>query len=386
MVLELRYPETDAEVDALERVLQTSFAIPNIRWTTFFDRIGRANLRVVLERGEVIAGLGFYRMAQWFGGRSVKLAGIAGVGVAPEVRGRGIAADMCTRVLRELRDEGFALAALYATTATLYRAVGFEQAGTKLGYSAKLASLPRGDHALPCKTIDPREFAPLRPLYDARARAWTGHLDRTPALWERIGAPYLEHGGVYAYAVGEPIEGYVVFTQKELENLHFRVSIRDMVWSTPAAARRLCALLADLRSLGDEIVWTGCAADPLVSLLPEQSQKVTAHERWMLRVLDVARALESRGWPTMTAEVHLRVKDEHLEHNNGAFVLRMENGAARVERGGRGDVALDVRALAAMYSGFATPYTMAAAGLLEGDASTLAALFAGPEPWCCDHF
>jgi hypothetical protein len=49
-------------------------------------------------------------------------------------------------------------------------------------------------------------------------------------------------------------------------------------------------------------------------------------------------------------------------------------------------VKLDVRALAAMYSGFAHPVTLIGAGLLEGDATTLAALFAGPEPWCCDHY
>lgn len=383
--MELRTPGTEEEIDALERVLQTSFAIPNIRWTTFFDRIGRANLRVVIERGEVIAGLGFYRMAQWFGGKSVKLGGLAGVGVAPHARGRGIAADMCGRVLGELAEEGFALAGLYASTATLYRGIGFEQAGTKLTWTAKLADLPRGDHALSCRPIDPRDHEALRPLYDRRARSWTGHLDRTRPLWERIGSPYGDQP-TYAYGVGDPLEGYVVFTQKELDNLHFRVAIRDMVWSTPAAARRICALLGDLRSLGDELTWTGCAADPLVSLLAEQRQRVVAHERWMLRVLDVKGALEARGWPNLRAVVHLRVRDPLLAKNDGAFVLAVEGGAARVERGGRGDVALDVRALGAMYSGFATPYAMSAAGLLEGDASLLAALFAGPEPWCCDHY
>lgn len=381
--MELRAPRDQGEIDALERVLQTSFAIPNVRWTKFFERIGHANLRLVVEAGAIVGGLGAYRMGQWFGGRSVPLAGIAGVGVAPEARGRGLAAEMCRRALVELAAEGHALAGLYASTATLYRAVGFEQAGTKLTFTARLADLPRGDHALSCRAIDPHDPA-MRPLYDARARAWTGHLDRTAAMWDRVGAPYDEPA--YAFGFGDPLEGYVVFTQKVEGGIHFRVTLRDLVLSTPAAARRACALLTDLRSLGEELTWVGCAADPLTSLLPEQSQRVVAHERWMLRVLDVRRALEARGYPPANAEVHLRVRDPLFAENDGDFILRVDGGVGRVERGGKGALRLDVRALAAMYSGFATPHTMAAMGLLEGDASALAALFAGPEPWLCEHY
>lgn len=384
----LRKPTGEEETQKLDRILMTSFAITS-SWGQWMDRVGRENLRVFEDAGGVVGGAGFYRMAEWFGGRSVALVGIAGVGVAPESRGRGLAKKMCGDLLREIAAEGVPLAGLYASTASLYRAVGFEQAGTALAFRANTNALGKGSHDLPCREVDPRNWEIFKPLYDLRARSWTGHLDRTQAIWERTMTP---RPGmlIYAYAVGEPMEGYVVIQQTPLETRWFDVRIRDCVFTTPAAAQRIIALLSDLRALARWVTWTGVASDPLVSLLPEQTQEVMGNERWMLRILDVERALEQRGWPPIAAEIHLRIRDRLLPANDGTFVLRVahegDRGTAKVERGGRGDVTMDIRALAAMYTGFAHPVAMKGAGLLDGDASMLATLFAGPEPWCCDHY
>lgn len=373
-----------------ERLLQLSFALPKVSWTTFFARIGHERLRVVLgDGGEVVAGLAAYRFAQFFGGVSVPLAGIAGVGVAPHARGRGLAKAMMLATLDELRQTA-PLAGLYASTTTLYRSCGFEQAGTAMWFDAPLASFPRGDRALQCNAIAPRSHEALHAPYEKRARSWTGHLDRTTAIWERLVDPYDDVA--HAYAVGEPsdVEGTIVFQQRPLaDSLHFRVVVRELVMNTHGAAQRILGLLHDLRSLAVEITWRGCAADPLLSLLPEQTHTVRRHERWMLRILDVERALAMRGYPPVNAEVHLAVHDAHFPENRGRRIFTVEGGKGSAKVGGRGDVNIDVRALAALYSGFATPHTLRAAGLLDGpdDAThTLATLFAGPEPWCADHY
>jgi len=389
-VTELRTPDEEQRL-ALERILQMSFALPKLSWATFFERVGHDRLRVVVENGNVVGGLAAYRLSQFFGGASVPVAGIAGVGIAPDARGRGLAKSMLNKTLGELRaasppeSDGAPLAGLYASTTTLYRACGFEQAGTAMYFSAPLASFPRGDRVLVCTALPPKIHEPLHASYDVRARAWTGHLDRTPAIWERLVDPYDDVA--YAYVVDG---GYIVFQQRSKpDSLHFRVVVRDVTMTTRASAQRILGFLHDLRSLADEIVWRGVNADPLLSLLPEQTHTVKRHERWMLRVLDVERALAMRGWPKMRAEVHLAVHDAHIAENAGRFVLSLDDGRGEAKRGGRGDVTLDVRALAALYSGFQTPYALRAAGLLDGDGdslATLAAIFAGPEPWCADHY
>lgn len=380
----LRKVASADERAALDRVLMTSFSYPS-SWAEWMELVGHDNLRVFDEGGAVVGGCAFYRMAQWFGGRSVPLAGVTGVGVLPEARGRGVAARMCGALLREAAAEGFPLAGLYASTATLYRSLGFEQAGVTFSYRAPVSSLGDGDARLPCRAVDPTDHAAFRPLYDARARAWTGHLDRTPAMWARV-TRARKGQEVLAFVVGEPAEGYVVLAQTALDGMGYDVKLRDLVAASPAAAARVVALLAGLRSLARTVEWTGCGADPLVGLMPERAYDIVDSERWMVRVLDVKRALEDRGYPSMSGEAHLRVRDGLLAHNDECFVLRVERGAPSVERGGRGSVVLDVRALAALYSGFAHPAALRAAGLLEGDASGLATLFAGPEPWCCDHY
>jgi predicted acetyltransferase len=373
----------------LEQLLQVSYAIPNTPWNKFFQRIGHSRLRVALDGGKVVGGLAAYDLRQFYGGVSVPLAGIAGVGVAPEARGRGVAKSMLLRTLAELR-ETTPLAALYASTTSLYRACGFEQAGTAMFFAAPLSAFPRGDRALLCTALPPKTHLPLHAAYEKRAREWTGHLDRTTALWERIVEPYEDT--TYVYTVGEPSapDGYIAFLQKtKADSLHFRVIVRDIAMSTHGAAQRILGFLHDLRALAEDLVWRGCAADPLLSLLPEQKHTVTRHERWMLRILDVGAALGARGYPPVSNEVHLSVHDSHFPANAGRRVFTVEGGRGSTREGGRGDVTVDVRGLAALYSGFATPYTLRAAGLLDGPEpalKTLAMLFAGPEPWCADHF
>ena len=56
--------------------------------------------------GRLIGGYAVHDFAQWFGGRAVPMGGIAAVAVVPEARGGGIAAEMMTACLRDLRDAG----------------------------------------------------------------------------------------------------------------------------------------------------------------------------------------------------------------------------------------------------------------------------------------
>src|SRR5262249_44200184 len=153
----LRHPKNDDEIAALDRALMTSVSITS-SWSQWMDRLGRDNLRVFEEGGRIIGGVGFYRMAQWFGGQSGPLCGVAGVTIALESRGRGRAAKMCGQMLLELAEEGVPLAGLYASTARLYRSIGFEQAGTKLVFRATTDAFRNGNHDLSCREVDPKSW------------------------------------------------------------------------------------------------------------------------------------------------------------------------------------------------------------------------------------
>src|ERR1700722_185426 len=81
------------------------------------------------DAGRLLGSARYHPMRQWWHGRSQPMAAIAGVKVAPEERGRGTGRAMMARLLAEIAAAGYPLAALYPTTAPLYRACGFEVAG-----------------------------------------------------------------------------------------------------------------------------------------------------------------------------------------------------------------------------------------------------------------
>lgn len=385
---DVRAPRDDAERAALERVLVESFGSDGLPWASWMARIGHADLRVVIDGGVVRGGLGLYRFGQYWGGARVPLVGLAGVGVAPEARGAGHARTLLVDTLSEVRAEGGPLAALYATSTAVYRSIGFEQAGSSLRYSAPVASLPRGDRALACEPFAPAENASVRPLYDARARRWSGHLDRSEAIWARISSPAGSVARGYRFGPADAPEGYVIYTHVPGDDLHFTIAVRDIVLATPAAARRCMALLSDLRSLGRDVRWLGCASDPLLSLLPELTAQVTDHARWMLRILDPERALAARGY-SVDGEARFDVRDPIFGDVGLHVVVRGGRAEVTRETVGGAQVVLDVRALAALYTGFAQVSTLVAMGLIEGpleDAHAVARIFTGAEPWMCDWF
>ncbi len=185
--------------------------------------------------------------------------------------------------------------------------------------------------------------------------------------------------------------GYVVYEQRQAPGERDRnLVVRDLVALTPEAARTVLAFLAGHRSTVDNIQWMGAPADPLLFHVPNQGYKVTWYEQWMLRVVDVRGALAVRGYPpALQAELSLEVRDDLLGWNAGRWTLTVSGGRGEVRPGGTGDIKLDIRGLAPLYSGYLSAEEMQSTGLVEGTPDGLALttlVFGGPSPWMADGF
>ncbi|OJT27482.1 GNAT family N-acetyltransferase [Archangium sp. Cb G35] len=352
---------------------------------------GEARVGVLREGGSVAATIVLIPMGQWFNGRRVPMAGIGGVGVAPERRGQGTATRLMRSALRELRGQGVPLASLYPATQPLYRRVGFEQSGSRQEIRVQLHGLDFQERTLALRPVTEADVPALRDVYRRYAQRQQGWIDRTAYTWNRVTHPREETA--YGYLVEGPagIEGYVYLTRRVVsQGLFQELNLTDIVALTPAAGRRLLSFLGDHRSMAQEVVWRGGPADPLLFQLREQTYEVKHLLHWMLRLLDVPAALQARGYPAgLSGALHLEVEDDLFPENHGRFVLEVENGEAEVRRGGDGDVKLHVRALAPLYSGFLSPAALQGAGALEADESSLrtaAAIFSGPPPAMPDMY
>jgi len=377
----------ETEVEPLAEILSQSFHFSVDGAKKFVTRAGR-QARVVRDGDEVVAGLVVHEFAQWYGGRGIPMGGIAAVGVAPHVRARGVARFLMSETIRELRERGFPISTLYASTQHLYRAAGYEQAGSFFRYEAPTRSAPRFETDLEARPFDPAD-ADLMKSIVARAVKPHGWVDRDDLQWGSLAEPWEDR--IFAYVVGprEAPEGYVYLIQSKGED-GFVVHAKDFVALTRAARERLWTLISDHRSLGRTCRFDGGATEPNLLLFPEQEYRVHEMDRWMLRITDVPAALAMRGYPAhVCSEIHLEVEDDVLPENHGRFVLRISGGEASVEPGGEGRLELHVRTLAPLFAGLHSASTLEALGRLAADAATIGMAdeaFAGPEPWMVERF
>jgi predicted acetyltransferase len=348
------------------------------------------HVRLAREQGRLVGGLMRIPKGHWFGGQRVSALGLAGVAVAATARGSGVALGMLREVFLEARAEGIALSSLYPSTVALYRKAGYELAGHYCSTKLTLAECPRFKSSLTLDELRPEDEPEVERLYAATARERSGYLDRAPYNWERVRKPRDASAAGFAARGAEGIEGYVYVTKTPPSGFPHDLRLSDFVAATPAAQHRLFDLLSCHRSTADHAVWYGGAADGRLLLLPDKIYQVKVEATWMLRILDVARALEQRGYPDVERELSLELSDDILPENRATYRLRVSGGHALVEpTGGAGNVRLDVRALSALYSGFVSAAELSRAGLLTGSPrslATLGLLFGGPAPALADYF
>jgi len=323
-------------------------------------------------------------MGQFWGGRSVPMTGIAGVVVAPERRGGGTATRMMREAVQELHARGVALSALYPATVPLYRRAGYERAGGRYCIELDLRDLPSFRTGA-LRRVDGPEDAEMRSVYAAYARSRNGYLDRGEYVWNRTFRTF-HKGMACGFMVGD---GYVTLLHSKDYKGDMNVEVTDFVACSADACRRLLGLLADYRSISSRVSWHGAAPDLFLLMLPERRHEIRLTEYWMLRIVDVLSALGSRGYGPISLSVDLEVADDVVEANCGRWRLILEGGVPRVERGGTGELQLDVRALAMLYSGFLPCATLVTAGSAAGSAAAVeraTVLFAGAVPATGDFF
>ncbi len=338
----------DADRDAYIRAITLAFASKPEDVGPWLDRAGHDNIRLLTApTGEVLGGLLFTPAGQFFGGRSVPMWGVAGVAVPPEARGRGAAKEVMRRAMRELRERGVALSALYPATQWLYRTAGYEQAGvlydTKINPKLIRAARHTGEPDAPmtARAFTPADNAGVRAMYTRISRDADGRLDRGEYVWNRVMTPHdaTAHGFVFEPAGGASgggsggggggFEGYLFLSQKRNDTGKHDATVTDVAFTTARAGRRILAFLADLRSMCDTVLLRSGPGDPLLVLMAEHPYQIRIRECWMLRITDAPGALTARGYaPGLSASLTITLRDESMPEASGTWLMRVAEGRA----------------------------------------------------------
>ncbi len=376
-------PLDERELMAYADAASDAFSMTPEEARAKFSQLGPETMRVIRRRGRIVAGLLRHPAHQWFWGRRLSCAAIGAVATVPEARGEGIGLQIMQTVVREAHRDGIAVSALYPATRRFYGLAGYELAG---GHYETTLFIQRV--AVRARDLEIREAEPadLPALARAHARAVAqdcGPLDRYAPEWQE---------GVQIWA--PPCKSYVVLRKGRIEG-HMRrlivrkdqtINTREFFAATPEAGRRMLGFIADHRTQGEKILLFGRPFDPLLMMMPELAFQVRARDWWMLRVVDVERALRERGYaPAAAGRMVLSVQDDLVSENQGRFTLEVADGRGRVRRGGRGGVRIDIRGLAALFTGHLSAAQLSAwtphLNATPKQAAVLDGLFQGPRPW-----
>lgn len=357
------------------------------------NRVGELGFaRVVTHEGRVVGGLVSFAMGHFVGRRSVPTGGVASVAIAPEHRLRGAATFLMRAYIEELAAMGTPLSTLTPASQALYRKAGYDLAGVCVTYQLPAHALDVRRKDLTVRPATEADHAAMFACYAERARQGNGAFDRSPAFWKHRVLGTLQKPN-FAYVVERDgvLDGYVVFAHEAEPTVRYNVMVKDLAARSQAGYENLLTLLAAHGSMSPFVFLHGGVVEPALLLLGEQFDRAIARRcDWMLRVVDVAKALSGRGYLRgVSGTLDLTVDDDLVAANRGPWRLTVRDGVGTVERGGTGAMRVSVQGLASLYAGYASPETLRLAGRLQGDADSLAiaeALFAGPMPSMPDEF
>lgn len=381
-------PATEADMPAASMVVSRAFSTtPDKAVGWIRDKVTLEHTRVLRETGVVVATAMRIPMGIFLGGVSVPQVGIAGVAVAPEARGRGLAREIMRRCIAEMAESGEPVSTLYSAMHPLYRSVGYETAGQLWSARVPAGMIASGDRGADWRPMTKADMPRVEACARERARYAPCALDRGPYVWDRIlnGKEGPAESFVAEGEAGQ-IEAYCVYRVNPRTDGPTSGSARgkvmdliDFGYSNGIGLDRLLGFLRGFSSVVGEIDLADHPGSPLLSRLPDRRYSMSIHDPWMLRVVDVAGALEARRYAhALTCQFVLRVHDPLVEANQAPLHVRIENGEARTrpteDSEGTNAIKLDVRHLAPIFTGMQSATQLASLGLACGSESETAKL------------
>ncbi|MEZ0493778.1 enhanced intracellular survival protein Eis [Kineococcus sp. TBRC 1896] len=329
--------------------------------------------RVVADEdtGRVLATAAARLCGQWWGGRRVPAAALAGVAVDVTARGRGVGRALVADTFAAARAAGAHVVALVPSTHAFYAKAGCGVAGRRSVYAIgthDLRALPR-DRSLTYREATAQDAPRVAELVAAHGARTNGVLDHDTGTGSAV--PYVaERDGA--------VVGFCALGRRPVRPGHggnYAVTVLDLLGADPAAEFGLWRDLAADEPSAREVHALVRPGGLLEQHLPRQTE-VLEDATWMLGLLDVPAALAGRGYPRgVTGGVVLDVT------GHGVLTLDVADGAGTVTPGGTPSVQVGPADLASLYAGHLDPSTARFAGLLHGDddaVGLLRTLFAGP--------
>jgi len=370
--------DMDAQLDLGQRAFGVYPPAQRDSWSYLAGlRVSQGMFLGAFIAGQPAGAAILHDMRQWWHGRAVRCAGVAGVKVAPEQRGKGVGRRLMTSILELIAERGYPLSALHPATMPLYRSLGWELAGGKYQATVparSLRSLMPPDAASASGSGAPAPEVRRAGRDDAKAvtevigRCHQAARDCGPLTWDlEATAHWLSREDTYSYLTDD---GYAAYRWADGNEILF---VERVHGASPETVRALWSVIASHAPVADTIRARIAPADPFWWLTHERDAALTKRSMWMLRVVDAPAAIAARGFPAaVSATVPLVISDHTRPGNSGRWELTVSGGSGILipNVGGILPAAppalqLGARGLAALYAGLPVA-ALRLAGLASG--------------------
>lgn len=331
------------------------------------------------DHGRLVASARYFTMQQWWHGASMPMAGVAGVKVAPEERGRGVGRALMAELLTDIAARRFAVSVLYPSTLAIYRSLGWEIAGglhESTMPARALNSLAGPDPVIadPALAAAVNGAAPgLRQAGPADAEAITAVLGRVHQALRHNGpitrhpaetARWLQNEDQFAYLADDGFLSY------HWSDGHQHLKVGVLAAASAATGQALWRILASHATMAESVRVRLAPDDPVTWLLREPEAVGHREENWMLRLVDPAQAIAARGFPANAGvSAQIELTDPVRPGNTGRWTLEVSGGAGKlapaVGTASGSALRLGARGIAALFGGVPVA-TLRRSGLAAG--------------------
>jgi predicted acetyltransferase len=337
-----------------------------------FDR-----MHVALDGGRIVGGTGAFPFRLSVPGGSASCAGVTVVGVQTTHRRQGILSRMMDAQLRDVRERGEPIAALWASEETIYGRYGYGLAATmyRMRLPRQVAAIhgarPRGISA---RLVEHEEAVRLFPrIYERELRRTPGLVHRSRDWWlarnlndephQRRGAGPLQRLLVERDGVPVAYALYRISQQTTAGEWTKTLRVVEAFAVDDPALHEVWRYLLAVDWMDTIEAWHLPIDHPLVlSLTRVNKAELTLFDAIWVRPVDVRAALEARSYAG-TGRVAVEVTtDPHFPDNVGLW--QVEAGSVKPGRG-RADVRLPIASLGSAYLGGFSFTALVRAGLAE---------------------
>ena len=335
-------------------------------------------------------------------GGTIPTVGITGVGVVPTHRRRGVNTALMRRQLDDIRDEGFAIAALFASEGGIYGRFGYGLATFEAFVDietsrSRFVPGSEGDGRVRLLERDAAKDRYLS-MFDESRLTRPGAMRMEPNWFDyEFAEKHFGEERKFFFAfheTGKDVDGVAVYTIKHNWSSvpQNEVELYALDALNSSAYAQMWRFVLDLDLVSKLTAWSRPADEPLLHLLREPRRlNLRLRDALWLRFLDISRALSSRRYPR-EGRVVFDVRDAFCPWNEGRYALDSGAEGARCEpTEDDADLLLTTNELAAVYLGGSTFSQLHRAGRVSeeraGAIGTADAMFTwDPAPWAMLHF